>query len=88
MDMTLDQMFGYRPTPALSGYRTPIDGLYLSGSGVHPGGGLNGIPGHNTAHVVLEDLGYVKSASGRGLGQRIAKLRELLQAYMKLRKYL
>ncbi len=88
MDMTLDQMFGYRPTPALSGYRTPIDGLYLSGSGVHPGGGLNGIPGHNTAHVVLEDLGYVKSASGRGLGHRIAKLRELLQAYMKLRKYL
>ncbi|HEM61019.1 MAG TPA: NAD(P)/FAD-dependent oxidoreductase [Chloroflexi bacterium] len=88
MDMTLDQLFGYRPTPALSDYRTPIEGLYLSGSGVHPGGGLNGIPGHNTAQVVLEDLGYVKASSGRGLGHRIGKLRELLQAYLKLRKYL
>jgi len=88
MDMTLDQLFGYRPTSALSGYRTPIKDLYLSGSGVHPGGGLNGIPGHNTAHVVLEDLGYVKSASGSGLGQRISKLKDLFQAYMKLRKYL
>ena len=68
LDMTLDQMFGFRPTAALSRYRTPIKGLYLSGSGVHPGGGLNGIPGHNTAQVVLEDLGLVKSASGGGLG--------------------
>jgi len=86
--MTLDQLFGYRPTPALSGYRTPIQGLYLSGSGVHPGGGLNGIPGHNTAQVVLQDLGYVKSASGGGLGHRISKLKDLVQAFMKLRKYL
>ncbi|HUW94422.1 MAG TPA: NAD(P)/FAD-dependent oxidoreductase, partial [Anaerolineae bacterium] len=88
MDMTLDQLFGYRPTPALSDYRTPIKELYLSGSGVHPGGGLNGIPGHNTAQVVLEDLGYIKSASGAGLGQRISKLKDLFQSYMKLRKYL
>jgi beta-carotene ketolase (CrtO type) len=88
MDMTLDQLFGYRPTPALSGYRTPIKSLYLSGSGVHPGGGLNGIPGHNTAQVVLQDLGYVKSASGGGLGHRISKLKDLFQAFMKLRKYL
>jgi hypothetical protein len=55
---------------------------------VHPGGGLHGIPGHNTAQVVLEDLGYVKSASSQGLGQRIGKLRDLLRAFMKLRKYL
>jgi beta-carotene ketolase (CrtO type) len=88
MDMTLDQMFGYRPTPALSHYRTPIGRLYLSGSGVHPGGGLNGIPGYNTAHLVLADLGHIKSASDQGLRQRIAKLRQLFQAYLKLRKYL
>lgn len=88
MDMTLDQLFGYRPVPALSEYRTPIKDLYLSGSGVHPGGGLHGIPGHNTAQVVLEDLGYIKSASSGGLGQRIAKARDLVQAFMRLRKYL
>jgi hypothetical protein len=73
---------------ALSDYRTPIKDLYLSGSGVHPGGGLHGIPGHNTAQVVLEDLGYVKSASSGGLGQRVSKLKDLFQAFMKLRKYL
>ncbi len=88
LDMTLDQMFGFRPVAALSNYRTPIEGLYLSGAGVHPGGGLNGIPGHNTAHVVLEDLGYVRSARGLGLGKRIEKLRNMLGALMKLRKYL
>jgi beta-carotene ketolase (CrtO type) len=88
LDMTLDQMFGFRPIAALSNYRTPIDKLYLSGSGVHPGGGLNGIPGHNTAQVVLEDLGYVKAAAGAGLGKRVEKLRNLFRAYMKLRKYL
>ncbi len=88
MDMTLDQLFGYRPTPALCNYRTPIKDLYLSGSGVHPGGGLNGIPGYNTAQVVLEDLGYVRSASSRGLGHRVGKVRDLLRAFMKLRKYL
>jgi beta-carotene ketolase (CrtO type) len=87
MDMTLDQLFGYRPTPALCNYRTPIKDLYLSGSGVHPGGGLHGIPGHNTAQVVLEDLGYIRSASSRGFGHRIGKVRDLLQAFMKLRKY-
>jgi beta-carotene ketolase (CrtO type) len=87
MDMTLDQLFGYRPTPALAAYRTPIRGLYLSGSGVHPGGGLNGIPGHNTAQVVLQDLGYAQSTSGKGLGHRISKLKDLFQAFMKLRKY-
>jgi beta-carotene ketolase (CrtO type) len=88
LDMTLDQMFGFRPIAALSNYTTPIDKLYLSGSGVHPGGGLNGIPGHNTAQVVLEDLGYVKAAAGAGLGKRVEKLRNLFRAYMKLRKYL
>lgn len=88
LDMTLDQMFGFRPVAALSNYRTPIEGLYLSGAGVHPGGGLHGIPGHNTAHVILEDLGYVRSATGLGLGKRIEKLRNMLGAFMKLRKYL
>jgi beta-carotene ketolase (CrtO type) len=88
VDMTLDQLFGYRPTPGLCNYRTPIKDLYLSGSGVHPGGGLHGIPGYNTAQVVLGDLGYVRSASSRGLGHRIGKWRDLLRAVMKLRKYL
>lgn len=57
IDSTLNQMFGFRPLPEISRYRTPIRGLYLTGAGTHPGGGITCIPGHNTAKVVLEDLG-------------------------------
>uniref|UniRef100_M0ZVF8 Phytoene dehydrogenase n=1 Tax=Solanum tuberosum TaxID=4113 RepID=M0ZVF8_SOLTU len=39
-----------------SNYRTPIEGLYLCGSGTHPGGGVMGAPGRNAAHVVIEDF--------------------------------
>jgi beta-carotene ketolase (CrtO type) len=57
IDSTLNQMFGFRPIPELARYRTPIRGLYLTGAGTHPGGGITCIPGHNTAQVVLEELG-------------------------------
>lgn len=50
--------FGYnRPHPSLSGYRTPIDGLYLCGAGMHPGGSFTGYPGYNAAGVIGRDLG-------------------------------
>lgn len=39
-----------------SAHRTPVKGLYLCGSGAHPGGGVMGAPGRNAAHVVLQDL--------------------------------
>jgi len=42
--------------PYRSDYRTPVKGLYLCGSGAHPGGGVMGAPGRNAASVVLEDL--------------------------------
>ncbi len=88
LDMTLDQILGYRPVPALAGYRTPVDGLYLSGSGTHPGGGLSGNPGYNTAQIVLQDLGLVPPPQRRGLVERIKKLAGLWDIYRKLRKYL
>lgn len=46
-----------RPHPALSGYRTPIEGLYLCGSGTYPGGSFTGQPGYNAATVIARDLG-------------------------------
>ncbi len=49
------QMLSFRPTPELSGYKTPIKGLYLCGSGSHPGGGVTGGPGYNAAQVALKD---------------------------------
>jgi phytoene dehydrogenase-like protein len=53
----MDQIFSMRPAPGFADYRTPIAGLYLCGSGAHPGGGVSGIPGHNAAREVLRDLG-------------------------------
>jgi phytoene dehydrogenase-like protein len=53
----LDQLFSLRPHPKAARYRTPVPGLYLCGSGSHPGGGVSGAPGHNAARRVLRDLG-------------------------------
>ncbi len=55
-EITPDQSFNLRPLAGHADYRTPLPGLYLCGSGAHPGGGVSGIPGHNAANVVLEDL--------------------------------
>ncbi|KAM3757340.1 hypothetical protein ACB098_02G180400 [Castanea mollissima] len=54
--MGLDSLFLMRPIKGWSDHRTPIRGLYMCGSGSHPGGGVMGAPGHNAAHVVLQDL--------------------------------
>ena len=50
--------WGYnRPFPEASGYRTPIEGLYLCGSGCHPGGSIHFGPGYNAANAIVTDLG-------------------------------
>jgi phytoene dehydrogenase-like protein len=55
-EMSLDQLFSLRPASQAGAYRTPVVGLYLGGSGSHPGGGVMGAPGRNAAKVVLGDL--------------------------------
>jgi len=52
---TLDQILFMRPVAGWSRYRTPVRGLYLCGSGTHPGGGILGGPGRLAAREVLED---------------------------------
>src|SRR5580704_18919376 len=54
-EMSLDQMFVMRPVAGWARYRTPVKGLYLCGSGAHPGGGVMGAPGHNAAREILRD---------------------------------
>ena len=54
--LSLDQLFSNRPIMGYADYRSPIKGLYLCGSGTHPGGGVTGIPGHNSAREILKDL--------------------------------
>ncbi len=53
--MGLDQLFSARPMIGAADYRMPLKGLYLCGSGAHPGGGVTGAPGHNAARAVLQD---------------------------------
>ena len=52
--LILDQLLFMRPMPGWSDHRTPIDGLYLCGSGVHGGGGVSGVSGRNAARRVLQ----------------------------------
>lgn len=54
--MTPDRVFFMRPVPGWAQYRMPIRGLYLCGSGAHPGGGVMGAPGHNAAREILRDF--------------------------------
>jgi phytoene dehydrogenase-like protein len=51
-EMSLDQMFSMRPVAGWARYKTPIPGLYLCGSGAHPGGGVMGAPGYNCAKAM------------------------------------
>lgn len=54
--LSLDQLFSARPQLGLADYRMPVPGLYLCGSGAHPGGGVTGAPGHNAAREIIADL--------------------------------
>jgi beta-carotene ketolase (CrtO type) len=88
VEMSLDQLLSFRPSPSLSGYRTPIGGLFLTGAGTHPGGGVTGRPGRNSAAVVLDALGARgPSHTGRAAQarRRLAQLRDAARALRVLR---
>ena len=56
VEMSLDQMFMFRPLPELSQYATPFEGLFLASAGMHPGGGIFGAAGYNCSRVVRRYL--------------------------------
>jgi phytoene dehydrogenase-like protein len=55
-DLALDQFFTMRPLLDWARYKTPIQNLYLCGSGTHPGAGLTGGSGANAAREILKEL--------------------------------
>jgi phytoene dehydrogenase-like protein len=63
--MGLDQLYGARPVLGNGDYRSPIKGLYMCGSGTHPGGGVTGAPGHNAAAEIIRDRSVVWKALHR-----------------------
>jgi phytoene dehydrogenase-like protein len=62
--LSLDQLFSARPMLGHGDYRGPLNGLYMCGSGTHPGGGVTGAPGHNAAREIIADFrrGRLKQA--------------------------
>ena len=54
--LSLDQLFSARPMLGHADYRGPLQGLYMCGSGTHPGGGVTGAPGHNAAREIIADF--------------------------------
>ena len=56
-ELTMDQLLFNRPFPGYAQYRGPVKGMYMSGSSTHPGGGVMGAPGANSAREILKDLG-------------------------------
>jgi beta-carotene ketolase (CrtO type) len=88
VEMSLDQLLCFRPSPGLAGYRTPIGGLFLTGAGTHPGGGVTGVPGRNAAAVVLAALGRRgRRARGRRVRRRLALVRDAARAAAALRRF-
>jgi phytoene dehydrogenase-like protein len=65
--MSLDQLFAARPMLGHADYRMPLPGLYLCGSGAHPGGGVTGAPGHNAARAILSDRRSLRRRNRRNL---------------------
>jgi phytoene dehydrogenase-like protein len=61
--LSLDQLFSARPMLGYADYRGPLAGLYLCGSGAHPGGGVTGAPGHNAAQAIIRDLKRTRQRS-------------------------
>jgi phytoene dehydrogenase-like protein len=55
LDVTLDQVGPLRPTPQLASHRTPVKGLFISGAGTNPTGGIAGTPGRLAAQALLAD---------------------------------
>ena len=72
IDMTLDQMVFFRPLPELANYKTPIEGLFLTGAGTHPGGSISGMPGRNCARIFLHDQ--------QPIAQKIKEARESIKS--------
>lgn len=77
LDMTLEQMVFFRPLPEIANYKTPIEGLFLTGAGTHPGGSISGMPGRNCARVFLH--------SQKPLAMTWQDARETLQSILRRR---
>jgi phytoene dehydrogenase-like protein len=71
-ELSLEQLFLNRPVPGWARFRTPVKGLWMCGSSVHPGGGIMGANGRLAAIEVLKHARLGQSAKGRAAADRRA----------------
>jgi phytoene dehydrogenase-like protein len=74
----LDQQLVFRPAPELFRGRTPLRGLYLAGTSVHPGAGVSGVPGAAAARALLADrspAGRARRAAGAAVRRAASRSR-------------
>ena len=64
VDPTITRFGPNKPVAGFAGYKTPVPGLYLTGSGTHPVAGISGMPGQNAARTMLKEFG-LEDKSGR-----------------------
>lgn len=57
--LELDQQLIFRPSPQLSRYHSPIEGLYVAGASTHPGGATHGMSGRGAARALLRSRGLL-----------------------------
>jgi len=73
VDPTISRFGPNKPVAGFAGYRTPVDGLFLTGSGTHPVAGISGMPGQNAARTMLKHFRLEDS------GGRLGVLKALLK---------
>ncbi len=64
VDPTISRFGPNKPVSGFAGYRTPVDGLFLTGSGTHPVAGISGMPGQNAARTMLKEF-RLEDSGGR-----------------------
>jgi phytoene dehydrogenase-like protein len=64
VDPTISRFGPNKPVSGFAGYKTPVEGLYLTGSGTHPVAGISGMPGQNAARTMLKQF-HLEDKGGR-----------------------
>jgi phytoene dehydrogenase-like protein len=70
LDLSLHQLAWMRPTRALAGHATPVPGLFVTGAGTSPVGGIAGTPGRAAAKAVLNSRDHTLDSSRSRTGRK------------------
>jgi phytoene dehydrogenase-like protein len=73
VDPTISRFGPNKPVAGFSGYRTPVDGLFLTGSGTHPVAGISGMPGQNAARTMLKHFRLEDNGGRMGVLKTLLK---------------